>query len=291
MKEYKVEGHVSSYLPEDREWRLIWNDEFDGKELDTSKWDYRLNFWGKPFDGYTDKGVVLDGNSHIELHRVERNGCYVSPQLQTGSNSFDIPKGKQDSPWKQDDIWPLGTLPEPKFMHRYGYYEVRCKFQKFPKSMWSAFWLQSPSIGTTYDPSWSGVECDIMEHFQEGRASCGTISGGYGEQFKEEGRVHFDLENTKDGFHTFGLYWSPEKYIFYCDGKKVSEAEEAVSQIPQFVLLTTEVKGYRDGKPLKIGEEVVESEAILDGKREVVSEGYVDDAFIADYVRVFDTDF
>ena len=36
---------------------------------------------------------------------------------------------------------------------------------------------------------------------------------------------------------------------------------------------------------------VVEAEAILDGKREVVSDGFVDDAFIVDYVRVFDTDF
>lgn len=37
MKEYKVDGHVSSYLPEGKEWKLVWNDEFDGPELDTSK--------------------------------------------------------------------------------------------------------------------------------------------------------------------------------------------------------------------------------------------------------------
>ena len=88
MKKFEVEGHEPSFLPEG-EWELVWSDEFDGTELDRTKWDFRLNFWGKPFEGYTDQGIVLDGKSHIELHRTERNGCYVSPQLQTGSNSFD----------------------------------------------------------------------------------------------------------------------------------------------------------------------------------------------------------
>ena len=83
MKKFEVNGHEPSFLPEG-EWKLVWADEFDGTELDRSKWDFRLNFWGKPFDAYTDQGIVLDGKSHIELHRTERNGCYVSPQLQTG---------------------------------------------------------------------------------------------------------------------------------------------------------------------------------------------------------------
>ena len=50
-------------------------------------------------------------------------------------------------------------MPKPTFMHRYGYYEVRCKLQQ-TDGWWSAFWTQSPSIGTTYDPEWSGVEVD-----------------------------------------------------------------------------------------------------------------------------------
>ena len=124
MNKFEVKDHEPSYLPEG-EWKLVWADEFDGTELDRTKWDFRLNFWGKPFDAYTDKGIVLDGNSHIELHRTERNGCYVSPQLQTGSNSFDIPKADTDNPWGQDEIWPLGPLEPPKFVHRYGYYECR----------------------------------------------------------------------------------------------------------------------------------------------------------------------
>ena len=70
MKKFEVENHEPSYLP-DGEWKLVWADEFDGTELDRTKWDFRLNFWGKPFEAYTDQGVVLDGNSHIELAPIQ----------------------------------------------------------------------------------------------------------------------------------------------------------------------------------------------------------------------------
>lgn len=228
----------------------------------------QVEFWGEPFDAYTDKGVVLDGNSHIELHRTEKNGYYVSPQLQTGSNSFDIPKGGTDNPWGQNEFWPLGVLEEPKFVHRYGYYECRCKFQKEPEVMWSAFWTQSPSIGARFEPQWCGVESDIMEHFKVGEATTGNIFGGYGVQFKEEGRIYYDI--NEEGWHYFGMNWHPDGYEFYCDGELVSCATENVSHVPQFILLTTEVQGYRTSKPIKVEGE------------------FKDDAFIVDFVRVFD---
>ncbi len=281
MKEFKVPNHVSSFLPEGK-WKLVWADEFDGPELDRTKWDFRLNFWGKKAEAYTDEGIVFDGNSNIELHRVERNGYYVSPQLQTGSNSFDIPKDSEG-------FWPLGKLPEPKFMHRYGYYEVRCKFQKIPESMACAFWTQSPSIGTSYDPTYSGVESDIMEHFEKGKITTGNIYGGYGNGYTNEGRVKYDLEETEDGFHTFGMDWSENGYVFYCDGKEVSRTDKTVSRVPQFILLTTEVKGYRQADPpLRVGEECADGYSFIITERKKVSDSFVDDFFTVDYVRVFD---
>lgn len=278
MKKFEVENHEPSYLPSDSEWKLIWADEFDGTELDRTKWDFRLNFWGKRFDAYTDQGVVLDGNSHVELHRVEVDGRYASPQLQTGSNSYDfLADGKKANPWGQVSFWPLEELSAPKFVHRYGYYECRCKFQRDPKTMWSAFWTQSPSIGSRFEPEWCGVESDIMEHFDTGEATTGNIYGGYGNQLKNDGRVEYKLEDTEDGFHYFGMDWREDGYTFYCDGKEISRCNEHVSQVPQFILITTEVVGYRrvDQKDPEKLPYVIKGE-------------FEDDAFIVDFVRVFD---
>ncbi len=286
MKRFEIAGHEPSYLPEDGQWELVWADEFDGTELDRTKWGFRLNFWGERFDAYTDQGVVLDGNSHIELHRVEKDGCYVSPQLQTGYNSFDLLKETRNGPWGEDGIWPLTKLEAPKFVKRYGYFECRCKFQKDPQTMWSAFWVQSPSIGARFEPEWCGIEADIMECFKPGQATCGNIMGGYGAQCKEDGRVYYDLEETEDGWHTFGMDWSADGYVFYCDGKEVSRCNAHVSHVPQFILLTTEIKGYRTVKNGTFKSQGSNGEMIQPPY--VIQGDYEDDAFIVDYVRVFD---
>ncbi len=284
MKKYEVENHVPSYLPEDSEWKLVWADEFDGTELDRTKWNFRLMFWGERFDAYTDQGVIVRDGC-VELHRTEINGRYVSPQLQTGANSFDHIVANRENPWGQDGIWPLAPLEAPKFVHRYGYYECRCKFQKDPETMWSAFWTQSPTIGARFEPEWCGIESDIMECFKSGKCTTGNIMGGYGSQYKSDGRVRYDIEETADGWHTFAMDWREDGYTFYCDGKEISRCNAHVSHVPQFILLTTEIQGYRSVKKgsfqLLNGGVVQKAPFEIDGE-------FVDDAFICDYVRVFD---
>jgi beta-glucanase (GH16 family) len=114
--------------------------------------------------------------------------------------------------------WPIGKLKENKYTHRYGYYECRCRLQQ-QKGWWSAFWLQSPIIGASLDPKKSGSEVDIMESFKPGViTSHNVFTGGYG----------LDMQRIKVGglsldekdFHTFGVLWLPDKYVFYVDGKE-----------------------------------------------------------------------
>jgi len=297
MKKFEVKDHEASYLPEG-EWKLAWADEFDGTELDESKWSYRLNFWGKPFPAFCDKGVTLDGESNVVFRPVRmEDGRICSAQLQTGSNTFDIPKPVYESDVNScgdNNFWPFGTLPKPTFMHRYGYYEVRCKLQK-TDGWWSAFWTQAFAPGTTYDPEWCGVEVDIMEHFGCMKLTSGNFYGGYGKDLKTDARTHYDVmgdflegyrselkfdkhsceefEKAMDEFHRFGLLWTENEYVFYFDGKETARTNGPISQVPQFILLTTEVKGYRHGDGLR---------------HEEGAEKCLNDSFVVDYVRVFD---
>ena len=79
MTKYEVSGHEPSYLPEGRKWKLVRHDEFDGKELDRSKWDYRLCMMGKRHKTWTDDGVVLDGESHavFSIFREGRRDLFL----------------------------------------------------------------------------------------------------------------------------------------------------------------------------------------------------------------------
>lgn len=281
MKKYEVENHEYSLLPKDKEWKLIWSDEFDGDTLDESKWNFRLNYWGMPFDGFTDKGVYLDGNSNLVFKPTIVDGRLCTSQLQTGENSFDcldfegaiknrIERNHGENPWgNQVEIWPFKPLKKAKFAHRYGYYEARVKFQKYP-FWWSAFWTQTPTIGASANPEYAGVESDIMEYFVDGTLTSGNIYNGYGKQFSETARIHYPYAGD-DEYHRFGMSWDENGYVFYFDGKETARSSEPVSKVEQFVLLTTEIQGYRSDEP-----------------KTTWTEEELNDRFIVDYVRVFD---
>lgn len=279
---------IESVLPPDKKWKLVWHDEFDGNALDTTKWNYRLYFWGLKSPTFSEKGVELDGEGHLKINLVREGDDFYSAHLQTGSLTFDIPRDKGSR-----SFWPFGEKQPAKFMHKFGYYEIRCRLPK--NDGWhAAFWLQSPSIGAHPDARYAGVECDIMENYRqhtEGLIVCGNGWGGYGKESKWAGHFKFPYVETEDGWHTYAVDWSPGGYIFYADGKEMGRQmapECPVSEVEQFILVSTECGGYnrtgnRGGLESKNGEES------WDGKpASALFDTVLPDYFEVDYVRVYD---
>jgi ADP-ribose pyrophosphatase YjhB (NUDIX family) len=66
-------------------------------------------------------------------------------------------------------------------------------------------------------------------------------------------------------------YTLKEQELFYFDGKEMARSCAPISKVEQFILLSTEIKGYRSDEP----------------KTEWTEEE-LNDRFICDYVRVFD---
>jgi beta-glucanase (GH16 family) len=255
----------TSILPEGN-WKLVWHDEFEGTELDTSKWDYRLHLMQQRHKTLVDDAARVEGGK-LYLDLVERDGEFYSSHLQTGENYMDRP-GEAYNKFR----WPIAQFKEPKFLHKFGYYECRCKLPTQP-GWWAAFWLQSPTIGSTLNSRESGVEVDIMENFtRDGIISHNNHWDGYGKDHKHCGSGPRQLTDTPDGFHTYGLLWEPDKYVYYVDGKETWRTAEAVSQREQFILVSTECMGYRDGETAD----------------EKLRKAVLPDAFIVDHVRVFD---
>ena len=252
-----VKGEAPSLLPAGRNFKLIWNDEFNGTRLDTSKWSYRTNFWGRRahwFAAPEDNAVeVKDGKVHLKIVRKD-NGQFVSPQLQTGEIIWDIPHNPNAK-----NFWPLPKREKPKFTHRYGYYECRCRFQQMD-DWWSAFWMQSEMQGTSLDPVRAGIEHDIMECFVPGVVTRHMFHyNGYGADhasfsipYRPKGEDVSKTETRLDkaAYHTFGLLWEPDGYTVFIDGvqherKAGGGVGEYVSQTEEFILISTECKNYR----------------------------------------------
>ncbi len=260
--------HLPSQLPQDKKWRLVWHDEFDGIQLDESKWDYRLHLMQNRHKTWTKDGAVLDGKGLLKLTLHKKDGQFYSSHLQTGSNYLDQPGNKYGN---TKFVWPVAEMKPPKFVHKYGYYEIRCKLPQ-QKGWWAAFWLQSPVIGSSLNPAEAGVEVDIMENFtRDGIISHNLHWNGYGKNHQHKGSGKLKLKATDNKFHTFGLHWSPQGYAFYIDGKVSWTTDSPVSHREQFILISTECDGYRNGEASPL-----------------LKKANLPDAFIVDYVRVYD---
>ncbi len=203
-------------------WALIWNDEFDGTTLDTSKWGYWLT--GVRRDATNTPTAVSVGGGNLTIATYTSGGKHYTGMVSTS-----------------------GT-----FLPAYGYVEARIDYGN-TTGMWSAFWMQSPTMGNPIgDAETAGTEIDICEHrFVDGGGTNidGKIVGnlhwdGYGASHKSVG---YDSGNLAlgTGFHVYGMEWTPTTQRFYIDGVlrwTVTDATNSpVSQRSEFIILSSEV--------------------------------------------------
>lgn len=150
--------------------------------------------------------------------------------------------------------------------------------------------MQSETQGTCLDAARAGIEHDIMESFSPGCVSRHCFHrNGYGADYKGfsiprngGGDTPFTYAMSTDEFHTFGLLWEPDGYTVFVDGRRSGEKAgaadkgEAVSHVPEFILISTECQWYRQNR--MTGRAVAE----LD------ESARLGDDFVVDFVRVYD---
>lgn len=213
--------------PTGKVWELVWHDEFDGTELDDTKWEVpdnrRRDGWWSP------KAVQLDGKGHLLIRTFEEGGKYYDACVRTRG----------------------------KFEHAFGYYVARMRLQRQP-GHWCAFWLYAPAVGRIGNEGRDGTEIDIMEKpWLDDRVQHALHWDGYGSHHRSEGHVA-RVAGVMEGFHTFSLYWSPDEYVFYVDGKETWRTRAGgVCQVPLYIKLSDEIgKWAGDIKTAKLPDDV-----------------------------------
>lgn len=205
------------YTAESLGYQLYWADEFEGTELDTTKWEVRGI--GPRAAGYVSADAVRLENGSLELLAFEENDSVK--------------------------VGAVGT--QGRFMTTYGWFECRAQLQKSSPN-WAAFWIQSPGIAKGEDPARFGTEIDIFEYFKkQGEDMIShNLHWAYGPNQKTIGGLLSRVEGVDKGFHTFALEWTPEKYAFFIDGHKYYEITEAISHIDEYIILSMELPHDRE---------------------------------------------
>jgi beta-glucanase (GH16 family) len=219
-----------------------WSEEFDGASLDPARWSYRAN--GPRNDGILTPDAVSVRDGVLTIKTYTQAGKHYSGMISTQRRGSD------------------------GFEQTYGYFEARMKFNSSP-GQWSAFWLQSPTIGSPLgDPESAGVEMDIAEHRARcvnapsptppatctpgnpitDRAQQALIWDGYGHDRKEAVKLGNPVAGLGDGgWHTWALSWTPTQVTFYRDDVATWTMNGPISRRSQHIILSSEVGEFFAG--------------------------------------------
>src|SRR6266481_1738922 len=198
---------------------LVWADEFNSFSLDTSKWDYWLP--GNRRDAVNTTSAVSLNGGNLVITTYTSAGTHYTGMIATD-----------------------GT-----FRSRYGYWESSIKWGD-TNGMWSAFWMQSPTMGANLnDPVVSGSEIDIAEHRRvdgntnniANQVQVNIHWNGYGSSGQSSGSGNVG-GGLSSGFHTHGILWTANSYSFSIDGSQVyNGGSSPVSHSTEWAILSSEI--------------------------------------------------
>lgn len=202
------------------EWELIWNDEFDGAELDSMKWSFERNCRGgynNELQCYTNRqGSSTESNVYFEdgiMHIVARKENFSGQAEQD-----DVPSYDEDDTSAERDYTSARLRTKNKGDWKYGRIEVRAKLPQ-GQGIWPAIWML-PTNSEYGGWPYSG-EIDIMEAINSNTGSFGnTIHGTLhfgGIAHRYPGQSFVPETNIWDEFHTYSIEWEEGTIRWYVD--------------------------------------------------------------------------
>lgn len=182
---------------EEKERQLIWQDNFEGKEIDTTKWT-----------------KIPPNNADWGNYMTDDQRCY---ELKDGKLYL---KGIQNTDTIADKRPYLtgGIYTKGKFAFQYGKIEIRAKLES-AKGAWPAIWMLAEE--KKYGDYPRNGEIDIMEHLNYEDQIYQTTHSYYTLELKEKDNPPYYAVTKADvsKFNTYGLEWYPDKLVYTLNGK------------------------------------------------------------------------
>jgi len=211
----------SSSVPAEPSWKLVWSDEFEGDELDLTKWGHEVTCWGggnaegQCYTNDPKNSYVRNGLLHIVAER-ERVCGPAHNQEDPAYNPEDVSACKPYSSAR------LRTRDKGDW--KYGRMEIRAKMP-FGKGLWPAIWaLPTENIYGGWPHS---GEIDIFEIFAPGHADPifpelneihGTLHYGFSWPWNNStGKGFTPSANVWEEFFTYAIEWEEGEIRWFVD--------------------------------------------------------------------------
>jgi beta-glucanase (GH16 family) len=188
----------------DSDWRLVWNDEFDGTEIDSDNWNFEVNCGG-------------GGNDEFQCYTDSQDNAFVSDgTLKIVAKLNDGATGDND-----DDYSSARLTTQNKGDFQYGRIELRAKLP-MGQGSWPAFWMMPTD--SVYGEWPKSGEIDIMEAVNIGAMRedgtpetnvYGTIHYGSGPGSDFSGASYVPANSPASDFNTYAIEWQEGEIRWY----------------------------------------------------------------------------
>jgi beta-glucanase (GH16 family) len=202
------------------EYTLVWSDEFDGPEIDDSKWSYDLG------DGCQISPDLCGwGNNELQYYTERSENAYVEDGKLVITARKEIPFYEG-----QYQYTSARMVTKNKGDWKYGRIDVRAKIP-VGQGIWPAIWMLPTD--TVYGIWPKSGEIDIMENIgSEPERVFGTIH--YGHDFWRFNTQYIELEEGyfHENFHVYSVIWNENCIQFLMDGQYVGEPNTRSTVLP-----------------------------------------------------------
>ncbi|MCA9141667.1 MAG: glycoside hydrolase family 16 protein [Planctomycetales bacterium] len=198
---FYASGEYRVVIPS-RQWLLVWADEFDGNDLDVTKWEKEENNYG-------------GGNNERQAYRTDPKYCFVSEGLLNIAVYRDphVTSDGKSQPYSSARI-----RTQKRGDWKYGRVEVRAKMPN-GQGIWPAVWMLPTE--SKYGGWAAGGEIDIVE--SRGCAvheTTGAIHFGaaWPNNAYLSHRYTFPERDAAEAFHIYTLEWNADEIKWFVDG-------------------------------------------------------------------------
>lgn len=235
---------ASAFASDERsDWKLVWQDEFNGKKLSSKKWNVLTREQSK----HNELQYYVPDEVYIE------NGCLRLRSRVRDYGSQHYTSGRVDT--------------SGKFAPVYGRFEIRARLPA-GKGLWPAHWLYPQNRDWAMERLMAQAitngqerlipearpwytEIDIMEYLgHETNILYGTLHYHTfdGQKKSSSGKWKGDCDYSKD-FHVYVLEWEPDVMRWFIDGNLIHSTTNGIPHAPHYLIFNTAVGGAWPGNP------------------------------------------
>lgn len=181
-------------------WVARWADEFEGTELDSTKWNVEVNGDG-------------GGNQELQYYREEN--------IAVSDGSLSITAKKENYLGKQYTSGRINT--KYRMEVRYGRVQARMKLPG-GRGTWAAFWMMP--LFNVYGIWPKSGEIDIMEYVGY---NPNTVYGNrhteiFNSRLGTANAMSKTVETAEEDYHVYEMIWGPGMITLYADGVQYYQA-------------------------------------------------------------------